>query len=357
MAMLFTDLGLIVNPFAGAGVDVRAVESLLEILGTKHVVSGPGPLGAGLVDPKRWRLDIVAVLKERGAGQTANLAREIAARGVAAVAVIGGDGTLADVAGAIVDLPDAPVVCGIGSGSMNVGQLVTCPLADVYSLDRRRLEARPVPALVATMAGTRVLAFNDVVIGTTLVGTIDGLLRDLDALAYLRGQVRRGRPRRVGQVGTKVVRTGAPGRGPTDGAGEMVVASGRRVGGVVVGFTSPAYVGKAVTGGICLGSLVGSPAGCLVADVPLARVGLDFASVAGMPPIKSSFASLNADHRLVVTGVRAGTVLLTDGNPFAALGPDDRVEVTVRPGALRALQVQGHPVEPSFRPPSLDGGR
>jgi hypothetical protein len=347
--VLFRDLGLIVNPCAGRGVDVRAVESLLDALGTRHVVSGPGPLGAGLVDPKRWALDVVPVPNESGAGQTFSLARGIAAHGVPAVAVIGGDGTLADVAGAIVGLPNAPILCGIASGSMNVGQLVTCLLADVCSLDPRRLEVRPVPAFVVTMEKGRALAFNDVVFGTTLVGTVDGRLRDLDAMAYLQGQVRQGRPRRIGQVGTRVVRTGTPGYGPVDAAGNMVIASGRRIGGVVAGFTSQAYVGKAVTGGICLSSLVGLPAGCLVADVPLARVGLSVASVAGMRPVRSSFASLTDNHTLVVAGVRAGTILLTDGNPFGVLRPDDRVEITVRTNALRALQSPKHSVEPTVR--------
>jgi hypothetical protein len=336
------DLGLIVNQWAGAGADVGAVESVLGALGAQHVVTGPGDLGSALVDPARWSVEVVPVPDERSAAQTMALARALADRGVELIAVIGGDGTLADVAAAIVDRPGAPAVCGIGSGSMSVGQLVTCAIADLDRLDGRRLEECPVPALVAMHAGTSALAFNDVVLGTTLVGTLGGRLRDLDAVAYLQGQRRPGRPRSIGQAGTLVWRTGgrgaAGGSGDNKEAGGMVVARGRRVGGVVAGFTSPAFTGKAVTGGVCLSSWAGLAACCVVSDVPLARVELTPASVAAMRPVRCSYASLDGDQRLVIDGARPGTVLLTDGNPLAVLDESDRVEVTLRPGALRVLR-------------------
>ncbi len=330
-------LGLIVNRLAGSGVGRSTVEMALKALGATRVITGPGDMGAALIDPTHWAVEVIAVPDHGGAAQTMALSRGMADREVAVIVAIGGDGTLADVAAGIVGRPDAPAVCGIGSGSVSAGQLVTCTIADLGQLDRRRLEPRPTPALVATHRGKSAFAFNDVILGTTLVGTFEGRLRDLDAVAYLEGQRRPGRPRTIGQAGTVVTRTGGPGELDAEAAG-MVITRGRLVGGVVVGFTSPAYVGKAVTGGVCLGSWVGWPAGCVVSDVPLARAELSSASVAVMRPVRSAYASLDVGYRLVIEGVRSNTVLLADGNPLAVLQQRDRVEVTVRPEALRVLR-------------------
>jgi hypothetical protein len=354
------NLGLIVNRAAGAGVDGGVVELVLEALGAGPVLTGPGELGAAFIDPERWAVGVVPVPDQRGAAQTMALARAMAERGVGVIAVIGGDGTLADVAAAIVDRSDAPVVCGIGAGSMSTGQLMTCGTADLDRLDGRHLEARPVPALVATHAGKAALAFNDVILGTTLVGTLEGRLRDLDAVAYLQGQRQPGRPRAIGRPGTVVRKAARPWpaapRGPGDDqdAGAVVIARGRRVGGVVAGFTSPAFIGHAVTGGVCLSSWAGLPAGCVISDVPLARVELSASAVATMGPVRCSYTSLDGDQRLIIDGVRSGTVVLTDGNPLAMLEESDRVEITLRPGALRVLRpapklLQPRPMEASGR--------
>jgi hypothetical protein len=117
-----------------------------------------------------------------------------------------------------------------------------------------------------------------------------------------------------------------------------VSATGRHVGGVVAGFGSSAYVGHAIAGGICLSSFAGLAAGCIVSDVPLARVDLTSADVSKMPVVHSAFAALGGRHHLIVEGARDGTAVLVDGNPFAILGPQDQAEVRVRSGALRCLR-------------------
>ncbi len=308
----------------------------LKALGAKRVITGPGDMGAALVGSAR-SVEVVAVTDHHGAALTMAVSGQIADRGVDVIVVIGGDGTLADVAAGLAGRADPPVICGIGSGSVSAGQLVTCALAEVDQLDRQRLEPRLVPALVAAHRGQSVLAFNDVVLGTTLVGTLAGSLRDLDAVAYLEGRRRPARPRAIGQTGTVVKRTGSSG-GPDDGDGGVVIARGRSVAGIVAGFTSAAYIGQAVTGGVCLGSWVGLPAGCVVSDVPLARAELSRASVAAMRSVRSAYASLDVGHRLVIEGVRSNAVLLADGNPRAVVQDGDRVEVTVRPDAVRVFR-------------------
>jgi Diacylglycerol kinase catalytic domain len=336
----FRDVGLIVNKSAGAGLDSHSVQEVLQVLGTRHVVTGLGQLGGEFVDPVRWRLRLLPVQEPPGRVQSQALARSMAAQGLGLILVMGGDGTLADVAGAIADVPGAPVVCGIGAGSMSVGELTAFKLSDVAYLDSRRLEVRAVPAIVAKVETTIALAFNDVVLGTTLVGTLDGRVCDLDAAAYLQGQRLPGRPLPIGRTGAVIKRTGT-GEGPGHELGEMLIAGGRGIGGVVAGLTSSAYVGRAITGGVCLASWAGVVAGCVVSDVPLARVGLSAESVLCMRPLRSSFTALTAGHRIVIEGVRAGTAVLADGNPLALLKEQNRVEIAVRQGAVRAVKTRG----------------
>jgi NAD kinase len=57
-----------------------------------------------------------------------------------------------------------------------------------------------------------------------------------------------------------------------------------------------------------------------------------------MGPVRCSYTSLDSDHRLVIDGVRSGAVVLADGNPLAVLDESDRVEITLRPGAVRVLR-------------------
>jgi hypothetical protein len=111
---------------------------------------------------------------------------------------------------------------------------------------------------------------------------------------------------------------------------------------VAIGFSDPAFFGKAVTGGICLASYLHIPAGCLVTDSPMVRMETTRQEVLTLGPVRSQYISFDETMYIRVSGMRSGTAVCADGNPLKILSPDDRVEFWVRPAAVQAVKSKQH---------------
>ena len=335
MSERWNRIGLIVNASAGKGVElaIAAARDALCRLGAQEVLTGPGDLGQVAVAGWGGRTtvhDVGAVVSRE---RTQSLAKWLAQQRPDALIVVGGDGTLADVAQIFIEQNCLVPLLGIGSGSTNVGRLITCRANEVWKLDPVKLEAWSVDCLTAHVNGELLgRAFNDVVIGYTVVGTIEGKLRDLDARERSRGKVVAAAPRSIATAESRVTRNAR------DGA--TIVAQAESVGTVVAGFAEPPFFGKAVCGGICLAALTGLPAGCLVSNLPLVQVEIDAGTVARTIPIVSSYVSLGEDITVMVEKVQEGAVLCVDGNPIRELSFSDRVEISVNEDAVRGVRFQ-----------------
>jgi hypothetical protein len=330
------EIGLIINPKAGQGhpANARAATAVMTALRPRRIFTGPGELGAEALSAAQY--DDVVVLPAAGAAgreQTQALALELGSRPLSALVVVGGDGTLADVACALFGKKDSPALLGVGAGSTNAGNLITCRADTLDRFDPRRLRVVPQRALLA-LDGDQILGmgFNDCVLGFTVVGTHGGTVQDVDAAAKLAGQTIPGKVQPVGTKQTSVQRIGPD--------GIVKVASGSKIATVIVGFAESSFFAKAITGGICLASLVGAPAGCLVADQPLVRIGMRAEEVFAMPPITSSYLTFSEKHRIQVHRVKNGTAVCVDGNPVKLLRSHDSVEFGVALEAARSLQLQ-----------------
>lgn len=331
----FESLGLIINPRAGQGfaVSAQVARAALRELQPDVLYTGPDELGASAVSETAF--PSVKVLPTPGQpcrAQTQALASQMARLPLSAILVVGGDGTLADVAGVLIGLASEIPVLGIGVGSTNAGNLVTCRAAEIEQLKCGRLCVEPLRALLAYDGSELMgIGFNDCVLGYTLVGTLNNVVQDLDAAARMAGSFQPGIPRSIGTNQTLVQRL--------DSGGSLTVARGRKIATLVIGFAEPAFFAKAITGGVCLAALVQAPAGCLTADVPLVQIGLDRQTVLQMPPIVSSYATFAEDQRIRVSGVRKGTVVCVDGNPLKILQPGDVIEFGVAVDAVRSLRL------------------
>jgi predicted polyphosphate/ATP-dependent NAD kinase len=336
----FERIGLIVNPGAGGdpAASLEAAARAVTDLGVVAVVTGPESLGASALSRLNVDVETCDVDPALGAAGTRALATQIADRRLDIVIVVGGDGTMADVAGAVFGEAHQPRILGIGTGSTNAGALVTCRAADARRLDPGRLYSRELDALVASVAGQPpAIAFNDCVVGNSVIGTLDGRLVNLDAAGLLQGRREIGEPRSIGRRESRVTIV-------RSSASAEVIAAGLEVGTVVVGFAEQAFRGKAVAGGICLATLARLAAGCLVADQPLARVGQTAEALLAARPIRSAFIGIAADDAVVVSGAGPGAVLCADGNPIALLGGDRQARIGLSPRAVRHLvlrEVQG----------------
>ncbi|MBL8130835.1 MAG: NAD(+)/NADH kinase [Anaerolineae bacterium] len=326
-------VGVIVNPKAGQGAaqNLRAAARLAKALDAQTLLTGPGVLGADALPSAR--ILPIPPLSGREASQA--LAAAALAAGVDALAVIGGDGTLSDVAFVIHESGARCPILGIGAGSINAGDLIACQSAQIDALREADFRVESVSALEAGCNDKALaLAFNDVVIGTTIVGTVGTEFADLDANAFLKGQRILGEPRPIGIDSARVVK-----RRPS---GDLPVASGRNVGTVIVGFAHyESFFGKAIIGGVCLSALMGAPAGCLVCEQALVRTHLAPGEYQSMEPLHSSYVSLGDDGLIEISGLDFPAVLCADGNPLVALHPADHAQIRVRRGAVDVLRIAG----------------
>ena len=183
---------------------MATARQVISSLRPDQVVTGAGDLGANAVSEAQ----VIPLPDIQGRAATQFLARQIISTGVDALIVVGGDGTLADVAFVLLEADSPCPLLGIGAGSTNVGDLVTCRADAISVLEDARFEIDTVNALVAGCNGRDLaLAFNDVVIGTTVLGTLDGRVRDLDATAFFAGEQKVGFPQEVGCAASVVTKT------------------------------------------------------------------------------------------------------------------------------------------------------
>lgn len=373
-------IGLIVNPFAGGGIyppegesgewDEEVFESLTRIvrilLSDCDVVTCSGAMGEDLLQaagvPVREIADAGSPEKvewENGPSRqalsgtnTVESASGMAKVGVEALVIVGGDGTLADAALGIVRSgvsSDSCPILGIGIGTSNVGSLVSLrlrglrrhgeggSLSSLYNLDSfvkplgrpGGFERAPQKGLTAAAYGELVgVAFNDIVIGDTVLATVNGKRTDVNASSFMHGIGKPAIPSPVYGLDCKVTlleaaRAGSP---------PLTIAKGTEVGQVVASILDGRFVGKAVAGGTCLGDLLGFPAVVAVSDQCIVRVNIDKRDLYDMGPVTSITVSFDEGDAVYISGVREGACLCCDGNPLweiEAEGLNEPIEIRV----------------------------
>ncbi|HCC79331.1 MAG: hypothetical protein A2X25_06400 [Chloroflexi bacterium GWB2_49_20] len=333
--MRFQTIGLIVNPFAGQGaaVNINLAQKGLTALGVSKVITGIGVIGADALIGLSFKHEIIPIQEDVSRDQTLELAVKLVNRSLDAVMVVGGDGTLADVAYIFSQFKNSPPLLGIGAGSTNAGELITCTSDQIDHLNPDMLNEIPVPALMAYVGDDLIgVGFNDCVLGLTVVATLDGKLRNVGVAKKFSGQTVPALPASIGLDQTQVERIGPQGR--------QMIAFGKSVSTVIIGLAESSFIAKAITGGVCLTAFSGLQAGCLVADQPLVQVELNSNDVLALPIIHSSYLSFSEQDRIHVRGVRGGTGLCVDGTPLRLLVTDQEVSFGVCTNAVRSIKIK-----------------
>lgn len=327
-------VGLIVNPGAGGGEGLSIAREALHALMPREVLVGAGEMGADALRDLLLSVRGFDWSAYAGKARTKFLAERFAAASVDALVVIGGDGTLADVALALHQTQNhALPLLGIGVGSANVGPLITCLGKEVKQLAGAHFKPHAVDGLLAGMNGNLLgLGFNDVVIGFTVLATVNGAVVDVDAAQKMQGRNIPREPEAIANENAHVVKTSP--------RGETTVARGNQVATVIVGFPDERFYGKAIAGGVLLSGLVGDPAGCLVCDHLLVRTRIDAEWYRCSEPVVSRYVGLNETERIETGDLREGAVLCADGNPLAILRASDRAQVTVQRALAQSIQIE-----------------
>ena len=329
--MTFERVGLIVNPQSGAGRALLAAVEALRALAPREVWTGAGEMGGDALAGLPATAHLLDWSALSGRARSAWAAQRCVEAGVDVLVVLGGDGTLADVALAIQG--SAVPLLGVGVGTANVGPLVTCLAVDVGRLAGAEFEVVHVPGLLAGVNGADLgLGFNDVVVDFTVLATIDGQMVNVDAVGKMSGQNIRRDPEPIGGPDTWVIRR--------EGAIETQVAEGAQVATLIAGLPDERFYGKAIAGGVLLSAMLDEPAGCLVCDHLLIRTTLDPAAHRRSEPVLTRYVGLRETDRLEASGFRPGAVLCADGNPLALLSATDIAQVRVRRGLARSLRLK-----------------
>ncbi len=256
------------------------------------------------------------------------------ASSVEAILVVGGDGTMSDVAYSLFKAGTSIPIIGIGAGSTNAGPLITVRLQELDRLDPSTLIVQEVGGILASLNGKQVgVGFNDIVLGDTVLTTVEGRVVQVNASEFMKGRKIPAPPSRAGTTDSEV-------RIERGGESQADIVIHRGVFGQL--FAAPLekrYLGKGLAGGTSLAAALGLPAGIALTSEPLVNFSIGIEELLLMEPIVTKTASIREVDNVVVTGIREGTCLNMDGNPLALLRPGDEVRVRYVPAAARAVKL------------------
>ena len=336
-------VGLVANPQAGRGEKVVAevVRRLFEQLSTGQVSRVEGTLESRVAAEMGVAGPVVPSPEksELGARGVADLLLQA---GVDSIIGVGGDGTLGDIAAAILGAGGNARLFGVGVGSANAGPLVSLSGQDVDRLSLNAVEEVQVHGVDAYLSDKLVgTAFNDVVLGNTFFGTRDGRRVDLDAVAKLAGTDRVAEPRSVCGPGTWVAKNGR----------RMLTNERNPFAQIIVSplNESAVYAGKAISGLMCWGPYLGNHGILAAASAVMIRTKLGSEELGVAEPLRLSHVSFGARDRIEIGGLVDDAVLVVDGNPVRRLDSSDVVVLRLRHDAIGVLRPG---VSPQAAPPA-----
>ncbi len=312
LSLKINDIGIIVNPSAGAGREIieSVASSAIEMFKESHVIHPP--IGEGREATMRASAELSLI--------------------VDAILVVGGDGTMSDVAYSLFTEGATTPIIGIGAGSTNAGPLITVRAKELKKLDPQKLSVQKVGGILAILNNKKAgLGFNDIVLGNTVLTTLDGCVVQVSAADFMNGKKTPASPLRAGTRGSEVsiVRSGeTPVRVHKGVFGQMFAAP-----------LEERYLGKGLAGGTSLAAALGLPAGIAITSEPLINYSIGQEELLAMEPIITKTASFRNGDEVVVRGLKEGTCLIADGNPLAILGTDDAIRLHYVPAAANAIKL------------------
>jgi len=288
----------VLNPVAGGGFDdskKARVTEVLKKLGGEFVTTSKIAKMLG-IEAETVRLDETGTRLD-----TVNLVRELDGK-VDVIAVFGGDGTVSDAASA---KPRTPLLC-IGIGTTNVSPALCQP-------DFERLREVDIRGLVVKFKGEERVAFNDIVVGSTILSTVDGRRVQVDAYRFMRGEKVVAKPRKFRarvEVGDRVV--------------EGVF------GNVFVAMTDRRFLGKGIAGGASLSAFLGfkGVVACVSEGIVVSTYTKD--DLRRIEPVVTTTVSFDDEN----VKISAEEVISCDGNPIGV----GKAEVRIVEGVVRVLK-------------------
>ncbi len=237
-------IGLIVNPKAGK-FNREIVKEVVDRLSPCMVYVGPAELGGYLrgFGFESSKVDLVELEFEPSgsAEDTVWLVRRFNEIDLDAVVVFGGDGTMSDAS-----ISKHPLLC-IPTGTTNVSPLIfnDSTTFTVEEIDPTKFVIKEIDGLVVEIDGLYFNAFNDVVVGSTILSTINGRKTQIDAEAFLEGRKIESKPKKF-HAKVEIMR-----------GNEILKSIEGIFGNIFISLTGKRYLGKGIAGGVAISTFVG----------------------------------------------------------------------------------------------------
>jgi len=324
-------VGILFGPASGEGAPIRAERLLAQRLERRSVAICGGLFGGSGKQPG-WK----TLGATPASGYLESLRGAVAALeawGAELLICVGGDGLASYAADAMLAGPRPIAMLGIAAGTINVGPIVTLDIDGIPSLDVERLSFAKVGA-VQVLVDEKHLAygFNDVVIGDTFLGTLDGGIAGLSVRALLeRGEKLRCAPSPdIAGPAFSVKKNGASIPVGMDAPAQVIVSP----------LGSREFFARAVTGVLCNAAYMRGAAALALFDSVIVR--------AGSPA--RGFSDFSASEQLLfgqgdtveLSGLASAGQIIVDGNPFLRSGEVlrfismiDLVSIARMPGLVR----------------------
>ena len=315
-------IAALLNPYAGNAGRIRGAAEAISSFAAGHELLCAGSFGGGLSGCRALAIDETLPYVARLHAAVDALAGESPALYI----VAGGDGMAAYVAGRLLRTGHtAPRLLGLALGTANVGPIIAMDAAALARFDPDRLCDRTVGAIELFDGETSVaFAFNDAVLGNTLLATLDGTACTVSARRLAEsGALERAEP--MADIGPVTVeKNGVRCESALPRVAQIIVSPVEREN----------LFGRAVTGVLCFTAGGAERAALLLSERPLVTMAYD---ARGYTRLAASEQLLFSEgDRLRVLGADSGALLIADGNPY--LRKADAVSFRYRPGLIRAVQ-------------------
>ena len=298
-------VGVIVNPKAGSIDKKRILEIVKNRVKPKIVYTGEKDLGENYL--KGLKVEVISVNRTFDRTETIELAKKLDALNLDLIIVFGGDGTMADVALA---KPKTKLLC-IGMGTTNVSPLLCQPDFEMDSLKEFEIDG-----LLLKIGKIERLAFNDVVVGSTVLATVNGERVQVDAERFIKGEKVIAMPRKF---------YGAVERDDKRIEGKF--------GNIFVALNDRRFLGKGVAGGAAISAFLGFKAVAACVSKPIVVSTYTKDDLLRLEPIVTKTLSFDK-----VVKIEANEVVSCDGNPVKKLN-NEVAEVHVIDRVVKVLKV------------------
>ncbi|MEL7608908.1 MAG: hypothetical protein AAGU74_05340 [Bacillota bacterium] len=300
-------IGVLVNLRAGSADRVNVVCAAVDRLLGSHEVICSLDFGGSHLRADR----IVAPIK--AAGYLPKLwacVDAIAAESPGAFVVAGGDGLAAYVADRLITRHGGtPRMLGIAMGTANVGPIVAFQAEELDGLKFDDLEFAPCGAIEA-LDGDRHAAycFNDLIIGNTLLSTVDKKTATVSAAAMARDGSRLPEDPMESAVSSfKLVKNGAEIFSSLPSVAQIVASTLER----------DRLYGRAVAGMLCYAG-EGAQAAILLSERPIVTTRYDARGFGAFARAEQLLFGAKDDLRLY--GCKPEALIIADGNPYLRSG-------------------------------------